>query len=135
MFLKISDILLEHFVCWKKKNISHLHSQSAINKLFSHWFQTNDGIIFESNKFSASLKELTTKHDDVFHFLNCFHLLFYKKTNLNCIKKYMKIKVFVVLICHVKNMLIEFTQYLKLILSTLTTSHYLFRYWMFWLKI
>ena len=45
-------------------------------------------------KVSALLREITSKHHGDFYCLNCLHFL-QQKTNVNVVKKYLKIKIFV----------------------------------------
>ena len=48
---------------------------------------------------SAIIRGITSKHQDDFYYLNCLHSLA-TKANLNLIKQYVKIKIFVELQCH-----------------------------------
>ena len=46
-------------------------------------------------KLSALVKRITAKHHDDFHCLNCLHS-FATEKNVDLIKKYVKIKIFVI---------------------------------------
>ena len=46
-------------------------------------------------KLSALLRGITSKHYGDFYYLNCLHSFATEKKNLNRIKKYVKIKIFV----------------------------------------
>ena len=46
-------------------------------------------------KLSALLREVTSKNNGDFYCLNSLHSFRTKKANLNCIKKYVNIKIFV----------------------------------------
>ena len=54
-----------------------------------------------TKKLSALLRGITSKHYCNFYYLNCLHD-FRTKTNLNSIKKYVKIKIFLVQLCLLK---------------------------------
>ena len=57
-------------------------------------------------KLSALLRGITSKHNGDFYSLNC--LIFKKqKINLNLMKKYVKLKIFVELNCHQKRIIYQ----------------------------
>ena len=82
----------------KKKNISYLCSKKLL-KLWGKSCSFNDFnqrkmALSCSRKLSALLRGIASKNNGDFYYLNCLHFL-WKKTNLNQIKKYVKIKIFV----------------------------------------